>query len=853
MEKTTNRKRFRLRQGAATIQLAALVVLGAVNLYGQRELAGAAALKESLDRLQVVGSVLMIAAHPDDENTAFLAYCSKGRNLRTAYLSLTRGEGGQNLIGSEQGALLGMIRTQELLAARRIDGAEQFFTRAIDFGFSKTADETLRKWNREQVLSDIVWVIRKFQPDVIVLRFSGTARDGHGHHQSSSILGREAFRAAADPNRFPEQLKYVEPWQARRVVWNAFAFTREQEKEAEALKNRVSMDLGEYDPVLGYSYSEIAGMSRSQHRSQGMGAPERKGSQINQLATVEGQPATQDLFDEVDTTWKRIPGSEAVAAALEEAQKAYDVRNPAAVIPPLLKARAALEKLTSNSQAARKLEELDNTIALAAGVWVDVNAGRPTVVPGDELPLQLSALSRVKMPVALVKVDFEGMTPAPVFSTTGWDLEYNKPRQQSITYRVPANQPYSQPIWLREAPKETMYTLSNQQEIGLAEGPAPLVAVLRVRIGSQEIVLKRPVENRYVDRVRGELHRPLVIAPPVSLSVMHTALLFPDGKARNIEVGVRANKTNASGTVRLQAPAGWQVKPESLPFSLADVGQMGTLVFTVTPPSQAGRTGTLLAVAKVGDTEVAQDMETISYEHIPPQTLFPAAETRIIRDDVRVTAKRIGYVMGAGDEIPESLRQLGCEVVLLDRDDLTRGDLARYDAIVTGVRAWNVREDLRANHARLHDYVAAGGTLITQFNTTDGGPFATDANPALKNIGPYPIRIARGRVAEEEAHVTVLQPGHPLLLSPNKITPADFAGWVQERGVYFASEWDPRYQALFAMNDAGEKPLQGGLLTAKHGKGTYVFTGLAFFRQLPAGVPGAYRLFANLISGGKAQ
>lgn len=834
------RKRFSLLI-AATALLTQVPVAGAWRAPG-----GAAAVKQQLERLRVVGSVLMIAAHPDDENTALLAWCAQGRKLRTGYLSLTRGEGGQNLIGNEQGDLLGVIRTQELLAARRVDGAEQFFTRAIDFGFSKTAEETLAKWGREEVLADVVWVIRSFRPDVVILRFSGTPRDGHGHHQASAILGREAFRLAGDARAFPEQLKHVRPWQARRLFWNTFSFTRQQEAEAEKMPQRVRIDTGDYNPLLGLSYGELAGLSRSQHRSQGMGSPERRGAAPNFLVLYDGEPAQQDFLEGIDTSWNRLPGGAAVAAKLDAALAAFSPDAPERVIPHLMEARRLMAAI-DHPDARRKVEELDEAVAAAAGLWLDVSTARPSAVPGGSVELSLTAINRSSLPARLAGVTLEGVAGAPAFE--GASLEYNRPHTARAALRVPADEPLTQPLQLRHPQNGNRYAIDRLADIGPAEARPVLTALFRVEIGGGEILVRRAVEHRYVDRVRGELTRPFLIAPPVSLHLSETPLLFRTAAARPVAVEVRAVAGAAQGTIRLDAPQGWRVEPAEQPFALSDAGQSVTLTFQVTPPQAAGA-GVLRAVASTGGAEWRQGVVRIEYDHIPPQVVLRAAEARLLRADIRVSARRIGYVMGAGDLAPEALRELGCEVEMLDERRLAQGDLSVFDAIVTGIRAFNVRADLRAAHARLREYVERGGTLVVQYNTLEGfGGEASDG--ALRNIGPYPIRVGRSRTTVEEAPVRILAPDHALMSRPNRITEADFEGWIQERALYFASEWDPRYEALLETADPGEPPQRGGLLFARVGKGAYVFTSYAWWRQLPAGVTGAWRIFANLVSAGR--
>jgi LmbE family N-acetylglucosaminyl deacetylase len=809
---------------------ATLLTIGVFSLFlaiprsvpAQKSLSGAAEIRLAIDRLNVRGSVLMIAAHPDDENTALLAYFSRGRKMRTGYLSLTRGEGGQNLIGPEQGDLLGVIRTQELLSARRMDGAEQYFTRAVDFGFTKTVEETLSKWGRDTILGDIVWVIRRFRPDVIVLRFSGTPRDGHGQHQTSAILGREAFDAAADPKRFPEQLSLVQPWKAKRIVYNTFAFTREQEAAAAAMPGRIEIDTGEFDPVLGYSYSEIAGMSRSQHRSQGMGAAERRGSQKNYFAHAAGDPARSDLFDGVDTS----VGGEA-GAILQQAARGFDMTHPEKAVPILLRARDVM------GSTPDKLAEIDEAIALCAGLWLDASADRPLATPGEALKISITALNRSPLPVTWEKISLEGMKGAP--STDTHDaLEPNRPATQTLSQTIPQDQPVSQPYWLTG--KHDLATA------GLAEGPPILRARFHLTISGKPLELVRPVHHRFVDRVRGELTRPLAIVPPIALRFSQTSIIFPSDRPRTVEIEARANAPQTT-KLRFSTSPGWRVAPEAPTFNLAERGEQTVASFTVEPPSSAS-TGKL--------STDALTMHIIDYPHIPPQVVFQKAEAKLVRGDIKTLAHTVGYIMGAGDEVPDALRQLGCDVTLLRSDDLAHGDLSRFDAIVTGVRAFNTRSDLHANHKRLLDYVAAGGTMIVQYNVLEGGPFGGGDPTLLSRIGPYPLTTGRDRVTVEEAPVTFPHPDHPVLQSPNKITAADFDGWVQERGLYFAAQWDQHYEPILESHDPGEKPpLPGGTLFARHGKGVYIFTAYSWFRQLPAGVPGAYRVFANFISAGK--
>ena len=807
----------------------------------QRDLSGTAEIEQTLQKLNVVGSALMIGAHPDDENTAVLAYLARGRHVRTAYLSLTRGEGGQNLIGPEQGDLLGLIRTQELLAARRIDGAQQFFTRAIDFGYTKTAAETLAKWGHDRILSDVVWTIRRFHPDIVILRFSGTERDGHGQHQVSAILGKEAFTAAADPKRFPEQLKYEQPWQAKRLLWNVSRFTREMEQDAERMKDRIDIDAGAFNPVLGKSYAEVAGISRSMHRSQGMGAAERRGPLRDSFVVIAGQPARQDLFEGIDLSWNRKPGEAEAGRRIGKALREFDPQHPDRVIPHLLAARAA---------APDRAAEIDEAIARCAGLWVDAAAGRFAVLPGDSVQVKATVINRSGFRFDAAKVTIAGAGGKVERELSAAPLAYNKAVEAAIAYRIPRDQPYSQPFWLAKPKQGDTYTIEDQRQIGVPDSPPVLEARFELTAGGAQIELTRPVQYRYVDRVQGELTRPLVVVPPVAVNLPESVRLFPEAGRRSIHVQVQANQAGATGQVRLEMPAGWTAEPTGLEFKLPARGEQQELVFEITPPS-AGAVAHLRAVAETGGRTIAQGMQAISYPHIPAQTVFPPAEEKLVRAGVNVLAKKIGYIMGAGDEMPRALEQMGLSVTLLTAADLEQRNLSEFDAIVAGVRAYNVRADLPANQHRLLEYVRAGGTYIVQYNTFDRG--------GLPQIGPYPLTFGtdmqrrHDRVSVEDAPVALPNPGNPLLHAPNEITPRDFEGWVQERGLYFASKWDPRYQPVLESHDPDAPPNPGGMLYARYGGGVFVFSGYAWFRQLPAGVPGAYRIFANMLSASKTR
>jgi len=828
--------------------LPVIFVLALVPATAQQNIPfpGAIEVEQSLEKLNNLGTVLMIAAHPDDEQTAVLAYFARGRHMRTAYLSLTRGEGGQNLIGGEQGPALGVIRTQELLAARKIDGAEQFFTRAIDFGFSKTAAETFQKWGHQRILSDVVWVVRRYRPDVMILVFSGTPADGHGQHQVSAILGKEAFEAAADAGKFPEQLKYVQPWQAKRLVRANFNFRAFRAAlppgtklpEFPELPPAGAADTGAFNPVLGYSYQELATMSRSMHHSQGTGAIRRPGEGETTFGLVEGAPVQKDLFDGIDTTWNRVPGGAAVGPLIEQALGDFDMHHPEKSLPALAKARPLVAAI-DDPLAKAKLAELDHAMALCAGLYVEAQAKQPEVSPGAALSVTTTVINRSPARVRLDSGAMEGAWNEPL-QLKSESLEYN----QDVTIRfeksVPLTQPYSQPYWLAEPPDGDVYQVANQLLIGLADTPPVAQVRLKLMVDGAPVEVTRPVEYRYAPSAEGERVRPLAIVPPVAVNLPDTVAMFPSTASRRVQVALHADVAKATGDLRLDVPPGWKAEPESLPFQLAAAGEEDQLSFQVTPPA-GETTATLKAIARVNGREIANGIETIDYRHFPLQMLFPPSDVKLVRANIAVTAHRVGYIMGAGDQMPGALQQLGLEVTLLSQWDLEQGDLGRFDAIVAGVRAYNVRADLRANQTRLMNYVKNGGTYIVQYQNAD---------PTL-TMGPYPFTVPGGnqfRVTVEEAPVQFPHPDSPLLTTPNRITPADFAGWVQERVLYVATKWDEHYQTVMESHDPGEEPLAGGELWTRYGKGVYIFTAYSWFRQLPAGVPGAYRLFANLLS-----
>lgn len=801
-----------------------------------------------------MGSVLYVAAHPDDENTSLITYLSKGRLIRVGYLSMTRGSGGQNLIGSETGDALGVIRTQELLAARGVDGAEQYFTRAVDFGYSKAADETMEIWGRDKILSDIVWVIRNFRPDVIVTRFPTDTRGGHGHHQASAILAKEAFVAAADPKRFPEQLRTVKPWRAKRILWNVFRL--DPAPRDPKLPPLLTVDLGKYNPLLGQSYTEISAASRSMHKSQGFGAAERRGPAPNYFELLggdpasPGNPATQDLLDGVTTDWSRIPGGKKVDAILAEAEHAFVPDAPHRILPILARARAAMRSLGSDPWAALKRQELDEMIRSCAGLWLEAIAQQPFALPEGKVQVSVSILNRsgASVTVAAIRMPHGATVRSAADSNAVFrnqPLLPNTPLDGAATVTLPARVDITHPFWLRGRSSEGTNDVATPALLLRAENPPALTVRFDLEIAGEAIEYEVPVLYRWTDRVAGERYRLLEVSPPVALRFERGAYLFADDSPREVRVVVESPGGAVTGSVRLDLPRGWRATPAETTVTVNGPDAPAFPRFWVRPGAGETPSAPLAMTASMaaGGSRLTRSRTVIDHPHIPVMTLFPQAGARLVRADVKRAGSRVGYVMGSGDDVPAALEQMGYQVTLLSDDDIESTPLAAYDAIVVGIRAYNTRPRLRTMQDHLLDYVSSGGTLVVQYNTVE--------DVLQDRLGPYPFKISRDRVTVEGSPVRFTSPDHPLLTAPNRIGPADFEGWVQERGLYFANPWNPEYETPLSMNDPGEPPTGGSLLAARHGRGTYIYTGISWFRQLPAGVPGAYRLFANLVGGGR--
>jgi LmbE family N-acetylglucosaminyl deacetylase len=787
-----------------------------------------ATIQADLRRFREMGRVLHIAAHPDDENTQLLTYLARGRGYSTAYLSVTRGDGGQNVLGGEFGGELGLIRTQELLAARRLDGSRQFFTRALDFGFSKDYRETLRIWDHQQVLGDVVRIVRTFRPDVIVTRFSPEPGGTHGHHTASAVLALEAFKLAGDPTAFPEQLTDLKPWQPKRLMQNSRG------------GGPLQLDINGTDPVIGESFARIAGRSRAMHKSQGFGNY-TGGDQARPegFQFLAGEPATKDIMDGIDTSWNRVPGGAPIGQLADAVIAKFNPEAPEASVPALLDLRTRLSALPVDPILDEKRRDLDRIIQACVGLTVQTTIPQAEVVQGEPLMLRHTAQVRSAVPVRWVAVRYPstsvGLGEAIV-------LQKGKEATRDTTQPLPLTTPISQPYWLRQQPAAGMFRVVDPKLIGQPEN-SPSFAVQHIfEIGGQTLVIAdEPIQAATGTQMEPASRR-LEVIPPVSLHLPTEVYLFDPGAARPVTVEVVASRAGVKGSLKLDAAAGWKVEPATQPFRIAAVGERVRLAFNVTAPAQAA-SADIVARAEVNGVQVETQRKEIRYSHLAPLLVQSPAQIKAIALDVAIRGREVGYLPGAGDNVAEALEQMGYTVTQLLGADLTLEKLRRFDAVVTGVRAFNVRTDWGDGLAALFAYVEGGGNLIVQYNRPD--------NLKTDKLAPFDLNLSSQRVTDENAPVTFLAPEHPALNTPNKITAADFEGWTQERGIYFPNDWGQQFTPLIAAGDPGEEPLKGGLLVAKHGRGYFVYSGLVWFRQFPAGVPGAYRLFANLVSLGK--
>lgn len=797
----------------------------------------------SLQKLNFVGSALYIAAHPDDENTRLISYLVNDVHANTAYLSITRGDGGQNLIGPELRELLGVIRTQELLAARKTDGGQQFFTRANDFGYSKNPDETFDFWTKNEVLSDVVMTIRKFKPDVIVNRFDHRSPGStHGHHTASAMLSMEAFDVVNDASKFPKSAEKYGVWKPQRLFFNtSWWFYGSQEKFEKADKSKlVSVETGNYFPQLGLSNGEIASLSRSMHKSQGFGSTGSRGSETEYLELLKGTlPSKNNLFDGINTTWSRLDGGNEISAILNPLEENFNFRNPSEMLPQLLKAYPLVSNLKDEHWRNIKLEQLKQLILDCGGIFIEAASEENSINPNQNFKVNIEAINRGKSEVVLKSVkNSEGK----ILWNEQESLPFNDDKKIEITINsAKHNPPYSSPYWLNEKGTEGMYAAPDEL-IGLPETPALEKLIFELQWGNITIPFTKDIVYKFNDPVKGEVYRPLEVLPEVTASIPEKVLIFANEASENVSVIVRAGKDSISGNVSLQHPNGWKVEPSQQSFQLKRNGETKTFTFSVTPPNGQSE-GYLKPIVNAEGKTFDKELVIIDYEHIPYQSVLLPSEAKVAKIDIQKKGQNIGYINGAGDAIPESLKQIGYSVTTINPANISENNLKGFDAIVVGIRAYNTVPELAFAQPILNKYVENGGTIIVQYNTNQ--------SLVTENIAPYSLKLSRDRVTDEFSEVKILDEKNPILNSPNKITKADFEGWVQERGLYFPNEWAKEFTPILGMKDKGESETKGALLVAKYGKGHYIYTGLSFFRELPAGVPGAYRLFANMLSIGK--
>ena len=796
---------------------------------------------QSLQELNTLGSVLYVAAHPDDENTRLLAYLAKERHMRTAYLSLTRGDGGQNLIGSEQGEMLGLIRTEELLAARRVDGAEQWFTRANDFGYSKNPDETFRFWNKDSVLADVVFAIRKFRPDVIICRFPTTGEGGHGHHTASAILALEAFTLAADPSKFPEQLKYVQVWQAKRVFWNTFNFGGTNT----TAPNQLKIDVGVYNALLGKSYGEIAACSRSMHKSQGFGSAMQRGSQLEYFKLLKGDTVQNDLFDGIATNWNRLPNAAKISKQLQACINTFDAQHPENSLKALAKLYNEISALPETNENAawwkqQKLKSLQNIMLQAAGVFAETVSKDFALIPGRNIDLSTQILMRNKANVVLASINLDELAD----TTAAMALKQNQNFYFKRSLVLPMSYTYSNPYWLNVPHSNGLYSVANQLYRGKPQNDGLPVYITWIIEG---IKFTQTIDIKYksTDPVKGEVYRPVEVLPLVTVTPLESILMVNNQDPKHVYFLVKANADNVKGKLELSVEGNtslgynWAYTwVNSGEFSLAKKGDEQLMEAVLNSPA----TSMVTATAIVDNARLSQGIKRINYDHIPYRFVLNDAKIKVQSLDIKFGGKNIGYIPGAGDNVAACLKQLGYQVTELSNEQLKNSNLSVYDAIITGVRAYNTNEQLPLVQKQLMDYVKNGGRLLVQYNTN------SRVGPLQAGIGPYKFNISRNRVTDETADVLFVNDSAKVLNYPNHIVQADFNNWVQERGIYFATDLDSNYQTVFKMKDPNEELQNGSLIMANYGKGYFVYTGLAFFRQLPAAVPGAYKLFVNLIS-----
>ena len=791
-----------------------------------------AEIYRNMEKLNFLGSVLYVAAHPDDENTALISHFSNTRHAHTGYLSMTRGDGGQNLIGTELRESLGVIRTYELLEARKIDGGEQYFTSAIDFGFSKHPDETLTIWDKSKILGEVVGRIRSFQPDIIIHRFDhrspGTT---HGHHTSSALLSFEAFNLANDTNSFSEQLTNLKIWQAKRQFFNlSWWFYGSQKLFEEADKsNFLALEIGTFDPLRGISNSQIAAASRSSHKSQGFGSSPQLGNRTEFIELIQGDlPQSNDPFEGINTTWSRIKGGEKIGQMVENLINHYDFKKPNESVGQLLRIYQEIAQLEPSIWKSRKLDETKALIKACAGLTLQLNTTRAYGTQGESLEISLESVQQSEFNIHL---QFAGAEEI--------NLELVKNESLSASFSILINNRLSTPYWLTEKGSLGVFNIQDKSLIGQPKTPS-ITLPIQVEIEGVPLTFEAELNYRINDPIRGEVVTPFYVLPNLGVNFGQAVNLFSTDNSQEIILEVTNYGETFDGELSLDLPEGWKSETKKR-VTLNGRGKNTFIAFEVNSEVNA-ENGIIRPIIRQAKELVnsVYTVEKIDYKHIPKQYIAKPSEARIVRLNLQIPDIKIGYIMGAGDLVKNQLEAIGMDIVNIDLTTITLNELKQFDTILVGIRAYNVLESLRFKNQLLFDFAAEGGTLIVQYNTSRG--------LKTENLLPYAIRLSRDRVTDEKSPIRFLEPDHPILNFPHKITQADFNGWVQERGLYFADQWDGRYTSILGMYDLRENETEGSLLVANHGKGKVIYTGLSFFRELPAGVPGAYRLLINLLA-----
>ncbi len=809
----------------------ALSSLLAISQHPQRTLKSSGELYLKLKKASKPVRVLYVAAHPDDENTRVIGWLENHRNVETAYFSFTRGDGGQNLIGTEKGPLLGVLRTQELLEARKIDGARQFFSHAIDFGYSKSAEETLEIWDKEQVLGDLVYIIRYFQPDVILTRFPGDRAAGHGHHEASALLAAEAFEFSGNPNKFPEQLKELEPWSPLRLVWNSYSWRRDPKMLDEDVMINVDAPVAE----LGFTTGEIASRARSMHKCQGFGRAWDRGEIKEYFKFLNGQPFSNDILENINPSWSRFNNGRAVDQAFSRLLQKFNYQSPWQSAGDIVATLKALKNMDKSARVLETIAELEKCLAAALQIHIEATTNQSNVVAGDSLDLELNMSSALKQALSLSSIEIQGNQTLTPFFPFSSGISY----EEKIRIRVPENTNITSPYWLSNQASLGSYQFSNSKLLRLAENKAPLQAKFYMEYNGYNFSIETPIYRKNVAPDYGEQYFNLSVLDQVTLSFTQQLLISLNGEASYLEFTVKNNSDKAfSDVLDFTLPRGWTSDDHDIQINL-EPKEAKDFKIKLSPSEQA-LNDALKFYWQDAQTPVLQ-LQRVDYPHIMEQVIQTGASVQLSSVYVKTTNKLIGYIPGAGDEIPSALTMLGYRVDMLDQNTFNNADLSKYSCIVTGIRAYNTQDWLADKAEELWNYAENGGHLLVQYNTLN---FLSSIKAP---IAPSNLKLGRSRVTKEEAEMRILQPKHPVLNSPNKIGTADFENWVQERGLYFAEEWSEDFTPIFSTNDPDEEPSEGALLVGDFGRGKITYCGISFFRQLPAGVPGAYRLFANLV------